>query len=186
MASVGILALIYVVLAQGAMQGILWEGDSRRRLEASMLADTVLAELEAGWLSAGETPEVGESEQEFDDYTVFITTTPVNPVALLGELQQDERIRSRIGSPVDQVNPAGALNDLLPDGSPLLDVLIEVVWTDAQDERKISRRTYALDMATLGPLLEAAGVTGGGSSSQAPLDRPGPLDQAASDEGEDS
>ncbi len=46
LAAVAILGIVYVVLADVAMQGLFAEGRAKRRLEASLKADLHLSELE--------------------------------------------------------------------------------------------------------------------------------------------
>ena len=53
LAAVAILGILYVVLADVAMQGLLSEGRSRRRLEASLLADQALSDIEIEMASGG-------------------------------------------------------------------------------------------------------------------------------------
>ena len=48
MAAVAILAIAYISLGSGGMQGLQHEGEARRKLQASLLADSVLSEIEAG------------------------------------------------------------------------------------------------------------------------------------------
>jgi prepilin-type N-terminal cleavage/methylation domain-containing protein len=46
MAAVLVLGMLYAVLANAAMQGLQSEGETRRRLQASLIADRALAEIE--------------------------------------------------------------------------------------------------------------------------------------------
>ena len=60
MAAVALLGILYAYLAKAASQGILTAGDSRWRLEASMLADDELVKLERQMLE-GAPLETGSS-----------------------------------------------------------------------------------------------------------------------------
>ena len=61
MAAVALLVIVYTFLAKAATQGVRSEADSRRRMEASLLADATLAEIETR-LALGETLQLERTE----------------------------------------------------------------------------------------------------------------------------
>src|SRR5262247_3649626 len=67
--AVALLAILYTVLAKNAIEGLRSEGESRRRLEASLLADERLAEIELK-LASGASPPTGHDEEEREGFRV--------------------------------------------------------------------------------------------------------------------
>ena len=73
--AVAILAILYTTLSTVAIRGLRSEGESRRMLEASLLADWELSEFELE-LQTGAAPEIGVTQseeldgEEQDDFTV--------------------------------------------------------------------------------------------------------------------
>ena len=63
LAAVAILSIWFIVLMGSAIQGLRAEGVSKRRLEAAMIADRKLSELEAASLG-GTVPEATDDVSE--------------------------------------------------------------------------------------------------------------------------
>ena len=75
MAAVALLGILYTFLAKAATQGVRSEADSRRRMEASLLADATLAEIET-LLAVGETLQLERTEIEEEEFRVSVEVMP--------------------------------------------------------------------------------------------------------------
>lgn len=65
--AIALLGIVYPIIITWAGHGIRSEGDSRRRLEASLIADRRLADIEIA-LVTGTAPQLGETQTEADGY----------------------------------------------------------------------------------------------------------------------
>lgn len=139
LAAVAILGVLYTMLIGVAMQGLRAEGTSKRRLEASLIADRELAELELQ-LDVGVVPPIGEEEVEAGDFRVRVAVRPFD--LLLPEL----------ATPSGQPSPL--LADLTSDrSSPLRVIEVRVAWLEADVEYEIVRSTFGFDANALDPSL---------------------------------
>lgn len=151
MAAVIVLGMLYSVLATSAIQGLRSEGQSRRRLEASLIVDELLLELEAE-LAGGETPPIGTSESEMEPYVVVMDVRPFDLASYLGEIggiggEEDatlplEQIESPLLVPPDQ-----------PEESVLRIVDLAVRWREAEGEHEVRRTTFVYDAAAVAGLF---------------------------------
>lgn len=146
LAAVALLGLIYTALAGKATQGVMAEGDSRRRLEAELVADRVLAEMETQ-MSLGSTEPVGTREEEDGLFRVTIEVVPWTPPL------PEDTTPARGGADGAATNRTAG-PDLLTgtrNGDALLhQVTVRVAWSDGIGERSIERTTFALDYDLLG------------------------------------
>jgi prepilin-type N-terminal cleavage/methylation domain-containing protein len=141
MAAVAILGIVFSVLAETAIQGLRAEGRSARRMEASLLADQRLIDLEIE-LDAGTPPEEGRQESEEDDYFVVVEVRPF-------QLPQPP-------NPEAAVNPAG--DEPISEGlQSLREIRITVSWLEGQSEMSVSRTTYGYDAEAFASALPVAG-----------------------------
>ena len=140
LAAVAILGILYVVLADVAIQGLRAEGRSRRRMEASLRADHALSNLELE-IDAGTVPEFGLTETEEDPFRI---ATEVRPFTL--PLPSD-------------ADAAGGDAGTVPTNGPLAslrEIELTVTWFEGTDEAQVVRTTYAFDLAEVtGQLLDA-------------------------------
>ena len=144
LAAVAILGIWFVVLASVAIQGLRAEGTNERRIRASLLADTVLSEIELG-LASGQVPEEVE-ESERDDFLVGVEVVP------LAELEAE----------VIEGDLRGMLEAELPElNQALYAIDVQVSWLEAEDEQKLTRSTYGWDAAALLESLGAADLPPG-------------------------
>lgn len=148
MAAVAILGIVYTYLARAATQGVLSEGESRQRMEASLAADAALAEIESQ-LAAGVPLERGISEVSGPRFDVTIEVTALEPSPELLEVVPD------FGPGVPS---------LFGDGTPrdpglLLQVLVRITWFDGVRERSIERVTFGFDAAAGAALLGGPGAS---------------------------
>jgi prepilin-type N-terminal cleavage/methylation domain-containing protein len=146
MGAVAIIAIVFTSLAQVANEGLRSQGVSRRRLEASLLADRRLAQIEIE-LAAGIAPEIGESEEEEEPYTIVVRVTSFDiasaiPVTGFGATD-----------PTEEATLPGVLGDEV---SPIRAIEIEIRWTEGLDEFQVVRNTYGIDPVALQGLAAGA------------------------------
>jgi len=145
MAAVAVMGLVYTLLAQAAIQGIRAEGENQRRLEASLLADQFITDVE-DMIASGDAPPVGRSEEEDDPFLVTLSVEELDMKTLLAPV---DRATDREESAVFETG----------DGpGRFRSVVIEVSWLEAGYDRVIRRTTYAFDSTGLETLLAAAGA----------------------------
>jgi prepilin-type N-terminal cleavage/methylation domain-containing protein len=134
LAAVAILGILYTTLISWAMDALLAEGVSKRRLQASLVADRHLAELELE-LDAGIVPPIGEEETESDAFRIVVSVQPFDLV-----LPDSEP--GSASSPV--------LVDLTSDGlTPIREIQIRVIWLEAETEFEVVRAGFAVDTTQL-------------------------------------
>jgi len=140
LAAVALLGILYSVLARVAIEGLRAEGESERRLEASLLADERVSDL-----VGRPVPPVGRSETSDGDFTIAIDVTPFElPTQWSTGIFEDQQ---------------PLLLATVPGGGvqALRTVLITISWLEAANERHVSRTTYLLDFQSVAALLAAAG-----------------------------
>jgi len=163
MAAVAVVAIVFTTLASVANQGLFSEGVSRRRFEASLLADEVLAEIEEN-AAAGIAPELGESESEEGIYRVVVAVSAFD-------------LAAAVAPPADAqgITPAKATEAgeaVLPENA-VRAVEVAVLWSEGVEEYRVRRTTYALDAAALEPPAGLApGGLGTGAGQTGPLQLP--------------
>ena len=158
LAAVAVLGLVYSVLATAAIEGLRAEGDSGRRIRASLLADERIADIEAQ-VSMGQTPEIGTAETEEDEFVVRTEVSPLDPG--IAETKASKRAKDRLDRAVGArpkggkaeagtlLHPAGASNQPL-----LRRIDLEVAWNEGDSARSVRRTTYGIDMVAAAPLIE--------------------------------
>lgn len=153
LAAVLILGLFYAVLASSAIQGLRAEGTSRRRLQASLLADRQLSELEAQAMTGG-VPEIGHWEQEEGDFRVSVDVSPFDLSLLLGD---DEEPGS--ATRAARADAGESLLNLPQEGAQsfLRTLDVRVSWAEGIDEQHVQRTSFAYDVAAAAPLFETVG-----------------------------
>ncbi len=155
LAAVLVLGILYTVLATSAIEGLRSEGESKRRLQASLLADEHLIELESE-IAGGLFPEIGTEETELDEFQLVIEVAPFDVTPYLGDAFQEELSE-------------GSTSLLSPDrtdGSLLRLVSVMVRWFEAADEHEVRRSTLVYDQATIASLVPAGGGPGGPDASE--------------------
>lgn len=166
MAAVLVMGLIFTVLAQVNIEGVMAEGTSRRRLEASLLADEVLGDLE-GELLAGGFPEEGSREEERGDFRVRVDVRPFDPSPYLALREEPETP----GAGRREPEAVASLLDPPAAGQPSLirRFDVSVAWSETgglgDDEQVVRRTTFAYDAAAIAPSVEAASSGGDGSAA---------------------
>jgi hypothetical protein len=194
MAAVLVLGMLYAVLATAAIQGLRSEGESKRRIEASLLADRWLSDLEIQ-LALGQVPEKGTQQEEVQSYVVSTNVVPFDPTAMMevGEKFLKKRGVNRRASArptqsstqqdPNQVQLPGA-DPLAPGPDPALAgqsllaapkagqdgrlrrIDVVVSWYEGEEERQVTRTTFGFDTTGLEELFpEKQG--GGGEGEDA-------------------
>jgi prepilin-type N-terminal cleavage/methylation domain-containing protein len=146
MAAVAVVAIVFSTLARVASEGLRSQGISKRRLEASLLVDAQLAEIEVQFAS-GIAPEIGESESEEDPFSISVSVTSFDiesaiPASGFGDTD-----------PATQATLAGVLGDEV---SPVRAIEISVTWLEGLDEYSVIRNTFGIDPVALAALAGAA------------------------------
>lgn len=146
LAAVALLGLFYTLLARAATQGFIAEGETRRRFEASLLADRKLAEIETLLISGQPLDEV-ELETEEDLYRIEVEIAPFPMPEAFADLELEaDGVPSLFPEPDDPAEP------------PINQIDVTVSWFDGLGERAVRRTTLALDVVAIGEttLPEAA------------------------------
>lgn len=165
LAAVVVVGISYGVFFQAGGEMLRREGENKRRIQAMLLADAALAEIEIE-VDRGLVPNQGIEERSEGDFRVEIETTPV-----VIELLPRER-----GTPLEGLRPDP--NSLLgapgrPAASALRRIDVRVRWIEGLNEREVQRTTFAFDptgaQAALQSLIDSAvaGGSGGGEPNGA-------------------
>ena len=150
MAAVAVVAIVFTTLARVANQGVQSQGISKRRLEASLLADRVLSDIEVQ-MAAGTAPEIGQTESEEGRFAVVVDVTafdlasviPASPETAAAELGFTQPTAPTAGTSVV--------------ASAVRAIEIAVTWSEGVNEYRVMRSTYGFDLASVQQLLEASG-----------------------------
>jgi prepilin-type N-terminal cleavage/methylation domain-containing protein len=144
--AVAILAILYTTLSTVAIRGLRSEGESRRMLEASLLADWELSGFEMDFLDKGEAPLIGITEnEEQDGFTVTWEVTPLQ--TKIFKTAQDLEQERYLANPDTQPAPvfAGRSVEIDEEAPPFLQVELRVTWFEAGNERFVTRTIFAVD-----------------------------------------
>ncbi len=143
--AVAILAILYTTLSSVAIRGLRSEGESRRMLEASLLADWELSDFELE-LQTGAAPEIGITRSEEEDgFTVTWEVTPLQ-TKIFKTASEKERARNA-ANPAAQTAPlpTGQVGGPGADAPAFLQVELRVMWLEAGNERSVTRTIFAVD-----------------------------------------
>lgn len=156
LAAVMILAIWFTVIFGTAVQGLRAEGVSRRRLEAAMIADRALAELEASTLD-GSVPPIDSDISEEDIYTVTVTVRPFSEGGAAAAAQAVSGANSEDAAPPDL---EALLGQQMPERTGNLRAFdIVVAWQEGSIERSVTRTSFAFDLEGALQAYEAAGIS---------------------------
>jgi prepilin-type N-terminal cleavage/methylation domain-containing protein len=162
MVAVAMLGILTAVLVRLSSQGAMAEGEARRRLEASLLADQLLVELEGAW-RAGAPVETGRREEAVGDFRVVVDVAPLDPAAFgMAALVEDARGRTdRRRGPSLAEGPPALLVGAGRSQPPLSVVTVAVSWLQGVQEQAVTRTTFAFDRQAAAPLLEPLAAEAG-------------------------
>jgi len=145
--AVALLAIVYTMLSTAAIRGLKTEGQSRRILEASIIADLEIANLELE-LDQGVMRPLGDDETESDDglYRIWSEVSVFEMPAL-------ENAAIPFGASDGASEPSSAAGSAPPFGttgeSPLRQITVQVAWGDPDNERFVERVTYGIDASAI-------------------------------------
>lgn len=178
--AVALLGILYTVLAGNAIEGLRSEGESRRRLEASLLADERMASIELE-LASGVAPPLGDRSDEEDGFTVETRVRPFEPPPAPPPAgpQQPHSLAARRAEARQKPAPSlfsAPASPAVP--SPLRTIEVVVRWQEGLDAREVRRTTYALDGEATSELFASVGggarpAAGSGSGSGSGSDERG-------------
>jgi hypothetical protein len=178
--AVVVVGLVFVALARASIQALRAEGDAARRLEASLLADRLLGEIEQqSWL--GTAPEVGTQESEEAGFSVVVDVQPytlldaIPPRETTRQIQRDTNAEDGRRTVVQGATLIG--EQRRGSDPPLRSVTVSVRWVDGVQEREVRRSTFALDLTSVQADLEALG----GQPEAQPTGEPPPSEPAPDD-----
>lgn len=158
--AVAVLGILYSVLGRVAIQHLQYEGEAARRLEASLLADAAVLEIESQ-AALGVAPPLGQQETPLDGG--YLLVVEVIPLELA--IPEPELPRGREAPPGTAGDPPVSLLEFRDArGQPALRrVELRVLWQEGAGERSVRRTTFALDRALASEVLQelAPGVEGG-------------------------
>jgi prepilin-type N-terminal cleavage/methylation domain-containing protein len=152
LAAVLVIGMSFTVLARVNIEALRAEGIATRRLEASLLADRTLAELEAQQrIPPGNAPAVGREERAADPYRIEIEVEPleITLAPLPPELGATPSFADRPGAPTLLSAPQQGA------ATPLRHVHVAVVWNDGSGEDRVVRDTFLFDAASVSGTLSA-------------------------------
>jgi hypothetical protein len=141
--AVAILGMSYILLATSAIDGLRMIGDSQRRIEASLLADQTLAEIEIA-IAIGQPVAVGYEEREAGPFLVEVEILDLEAEFEEREIEDDsEDLLAFLNAEAN--GPFAPLRDVNLLLGYLREVHIAVRWRDAADEKEVTRTAYVYD-----------------------------------------
>jgi hypothetical protein len=157
--AVAILAIVYTTLSGVAIHWLRSEGESRRMLEASLLADWELSEFELE-LETGVAPELGITETEGDDgFTVTWEVTPFQTVIFktASDKERERDAGKSTGQPAPV--PTGQPGSADAAAPPFLQVDLRVSWIEAGNEHSVTRTIFAVDEDAAAKLAATSAIS---------------------------
>jgi prepilin-type N-terminal cleavage/methylation domain-containing protein len=151
LAAVVLLGTVYTVLAGVAIRGLKNEGTARRRLEASLIADEQLAQIELQ-IDAGAFPISGPDEVEMDIFVIEFS---------------DEEFAIPLPPSEDGEDAEYGIGSLLGGGAsgagemPMRRYELRVTWLEGVAEYEVVRTTFGFDALAADWLpTDASGLSG--------------------------
>ncbi|MCH2187144.1 prepilin-type N-terminal cleavage/methylation domain-containing protein [Myxococcota bacterium] len=149
LAAVAVLAIWFLVIASTAIQGVRAEGLSRRRLEAALIADRRLSEIETSALD-GSLPPNGSEESEEPPFGVVVS---IGPFVLENSVP---------------ANPNGAADapglepllarDLAARSQDLKRVDVQIIWEEAGQQQAVEPTSFIFDLESAVAAYDEAGI----------------------------
>jgi len=164
--AVAILAIVYTTLSGVAIHWLRSEGESRRILEASLVADLVISEFELD-LDTGVAPEIGITQ--FEDENGLMLTWEVTPFQTkifktAQEQEQERNAKNPTAQPVPIPTAQTVAEDAL--APPFLQVELRVAWLEAGVERSVTRTLFAVDEDAAAKFAASSAVSEPASESE--------------------
>ena len=137
LAAAMIFAMVMTVLIGTSSTAVHNVGLSARRLEANLVADEILADLEIQ-MKQGFAPEIDENESTREQYAIRVFRTDLS--------QESDAANPGGGS---AINVASMLGSDLPEvAKHLKQYDIEVSWIEQNGPQRVTRTTFAFDWQT--------------------------------------
>ena len=176
--AVAILGVSYIVLATTSIQGLKAIGGGQRRIEASLLADKAVAELEV----AAETGQLVDPRRDEWESGPFEVKLDVFDMSFryegTGEPEDAEDLLEFLGNEANgEFAPHRKTNLLL---GYLREVHVSVSWKDGVDELEVTRTAFIYDQQSWVE-NEAGEPDGAGADDDAEEDQDDLLDQDPDD-----
>ncbi len=166
--AVAILAILYTTLSTVAIRGLRSEGESRRMLEASLLADWELSEFELE-LQTGAAPEIGITPSEEEDgFTVTWEVTPLQTEIFKTALEKEQELYAANSAAQTAPVPTGQVGGPDAAAPAFLQVELRVSWLEAGNERSVTRTIFAVDEDAAARLATASALSEGTVESKRP------------------
>ncbi len=167
LAAVSLLVVLFIPLVRVAIDGLRSEGVSRRRLEASLMADNALAEIEAGLQNGGAIEEIEAALRSSGEEAVGEMATGATEFEISTKIEP-ARLPTTSDEKKDEGPRDSALPSLFPaedsrEESPLRKITIQVRWLDGVNVQEVVRTTFSLDLAAVAAGFEANGGERSGS-----------------------
>lgn len=159
MAAVMLLGIVYSLLATKSTEGIWTEGDARRRLEASLIADDVLSSLETEF-ALGTPPERTAQDEERGAFVVHTSVEDYRPPEPPVDPSAPTRQTTAEKLGLEVPDAFGSERGLTP--SVLVQIGVRVTWQDLGVEKQVERTTWVFDRAAAAGLAGAAPELPGG------------------------
>ncbi len=145
MVAVTMMAFVITMLTEAAVDGMRVEGEAHRRLEASLIADRLLADIESQMM-AGVPPEIGRDEAEEEPYRISVEARPLD-LGRLGIVPDTSPGSSSLAALVG--------SEGLGSTPPLVEVEIRVEWDEGIHTLDTRRTTFSFDAAAVAAQLPA-------------------------------
>ena len=156
-----LLAFAYIALTRSEIEGLRSEQEANRRLQASLLADERLADLELA-IGAGTAPPLGKSEQETEEPFRVLTEVrafePPKREEAPNPLLREGSLAARHAERAVDPNAPSLFAEPKPGDTnpPLRTVEVVVAWDEGIYEREVRRTTFVLDPVAAEALIGAA------------------------------
>jgi len=155
--AVAVLGIWYFVLAALATDGLLKEGQSLRKLRAGLIADRIVAELEAESLG-GSKPELideeVQSEEPGDD--IYTIRKKIAAFTTYSAPTQSTQENEKNGFDTSQPLPTLLGQNIPGFASHLYEISVSVIWTEGfMAEEAVHRTTYVFDMTSAAEVYES-------------------------------
>jgi prepilin-type N-terminal cleavage/methylation domain-containing protein len=166
--AVAILAILYTTLSTVAIQGLRSEGESRRILEASLVADWELSEFELS-LETGEAPVIGITEgEEVDGMTVTWEIAPLQTAIFESNSDEDRKASAQnYAAPGTQL-PAAQTATTKDGATVFLQVNLTVSWLEAGNVRSVKRTIFAVDEDAAAKFAQEVARNAGNAEEERP------------------
>lgn len=155
--AVAVLGIWYFVLATIATDGLLKEGQSLRKLRAGLIADRMLAELEAESLGGSKPVLIDEevqSEEPGDD--IYTIKKQVAAFITYPAPSQSPREEEEEGFDTNLPLPTLLGQNIPGFASHLYQINVVVAWTEGyMAEETVHRTTYVFDMTSAAKVYES-------------------------------